>query len=485
MPLAPSEAQIICKASSAHGTVHRVVKKIILSKLICYKPLLRPENILKVSGSLNGENRPLRQKVTIANLSPAHFDQEYDYFTFEKIRMHDRNQYRFILIYLQQKSAQPNRMEADGFPCYYLFQKGEKVRLIPAVRKLIRILKTEQADLIHAHNRACIVCAVWSALFLPEIKVLAHVHSFNLVRTFKRRLFYRILGWRISCFAGCSESTTAFLRKKLSYLMPRHPDIETLPKLEKWPKKTRECTNSNPSHPVLRQLLVFFVAKKSRRSGADKFTTIPNSINVERFSAPTVERNTVRKEWNLTPGHFVFLGMGRLAKEKGFDFLIRAFKTVHEKHPEARLLIAGEGEERKRLTELIQTLELGSAVCLIGFRTDAVNLLHAADCFVLSSLNEPFGLVVLEAIAALCPVIAADSGGVGEILSSPDFGKLIPKADQPALTLAMQKVIETAPEHLKKQTVTALAAFDRFSHRAAVSVTEALYDTLTATASAS
>ncbi|HPR83756.1 MAG TPA: glycosyltransferase, partial [Pontiellaceae bacterium] len=343
-------------------------------------------------------------KTVIANLSPAHFDGDYDYFTFEKIRMHDRNKYRFVLIYIQQQSTQPNRMAEEGFPCYYLFEKNQNVRLIPAVRKLIRILKDEQADLIHAHNRHCIVCAVWAALFLPKIKVLAHVHSFNLVRKFKRKLFYRLLGWRINGFAGCSESTTAFLKKKLTYLLPRQSGIENHDTREQWPQKTRKSTGSKPFHTFLRPFLVFFVAKKSRCSGTDKFTTIPNSINVERFSRPTADRQTIRSEWGFTPEHFLFLGLGRLAAEKGFDYLIRAFKPVYEKYPNARLLIAGEGEERQRLTDLIHTLNLQTVVFLAGFRKDAINLLHAADCFVLSSLKEPFGLVVLEAIAARCSV---------------------------------------------------------------------------------
>ena len=389
--------------------------------------------------------------------------------------MHDRNKYRFVLIYLQQKSDLPNQMEADGFPCYYLFEKNQNVRLIPSVRKLLRILKAEQADLIHAHNRDCIVCAVWAAVFLPQVKVLAHVHSFNLVRKLKRKLFYRLLGWRIDCFAGCSESTTVFLKKKLAYLLPRQPNMKDQPKSERWPRKTRKSTDSTPFHTLLRLFLVFFAAKKSRCSGTDKFTTIPNSINVARFSRPTVDRQTIRSEWGLTAEHFLFLGLGRLAEEKGFDYLIRAFKSVHGKHPNARLLIAGEGPERNRLTELIVSSGLQSAVFLAGFRKDAVNLLHAADCFVLSSLKEPFGLVVLEAIAACCPVIATDSGGVKDIISSPDYGMLIPPANEQALTSAMLQTMETPSELLRKQAEAALAIFDRFSHHSAVFATEQLY----------
>lgn len=363
----------------------------------------------------------------IANLSPTHFDQAYDYFTFEKIRMHDRSKYRFILIYLQQRSDLPNRMEADGFPCFYLFEKHQKVRLFPAVFKLVKLLKEYQVDLIHAHNRACIVCAVWAALFTGNTKVLAHVHCFNLVRKLKRKLFYRLLGWRIDCMAGCSEATTGFLKRRVRGVAP------------------------------------------------EKMITIPNSINVVRYSAPNSEAQTVRSEWELTPDHFVFIGLGRLAAEKGFHHLIRAFKTVHAKCPNARLIIAGEGPERNRLLQLIQTLELQSAVFPVGFRRDVSRLLHAADCFVLSSLKETFGLVVLEAIAAKCPVIATDCGGVKEIISSSDYGILIPPGDEAALSREMLQMTRQDQAVRDLMTRQALRVFDRFSHENAVAVTEQLY----------
>lgn len=366
----------------------------------------------------------------IINLSPEYFDHAYDYFTFEKIRMHDRNHYRIVLVYLKRKTDQPNRMEQEGFTCYYLFDNNKKPRLIPAVSKLIRILKDEQADLIHAHNRACIVCAVWAKIFVPRVKILAHVHSFNIVRKFKRRLFYQLLGRKIDCLTGCSESTTLFLRNHVPGISP------------------------------------------------NKITTIPNSISADRFSHPTVDRETVRNEWNLSSNQFLFIAAGRLAKEKGFNHLIQAFKTVHEQHPQARLLIAGEGPEHERLKTQIENLNMHPSIILAGFRQDTVNLFHAADCFVLSSLKETFGLVVLEAIAADCPVIATDCGGVKDILSSPDYGTLIPLADVNALTDAMLRTLERPPDRLKKQTDTAKLAALTFSHKNAVMITENIYTQL-------
>ncbi len=341
--------------------------------------------------------------------------------------MHDPENTQFILIYLKRKSDRPNQMEADGFPCFYLFEKNQKIRLIPAVFKLVKLLKKHPVDLIHAHNRASIVCAVWTAIFLPHIKVLAHVHSFNLVRKLKRKLFYRILGWKIDCMAGCSESTTRFLKKSV------------------------------------------------RGVPQNRFSTILNSINTSRFSTQTVDAETIRAEWNLTSDHFVLLGLGRLSKGKGFAYLIPAFKTVHEQYPNARLLIAGDGPQKDELIALISKLQLDEVVYLAGFRTDVSNLLHAADCFVLSSLKETFDLVVLEAMAAKCPVIATDSGGVKEMLSSPNYGILIPSGDQEALTHAMNKVLQMPRENRQKQCKRAFEVFDRFSHEAAVASTESLY----------
>jgi len=341
--------------------------------------------------------------------------------------MHDPEETRFILIYFKPTTDQPNQMEADGFKCYYLFDQDQKVTLPASVFRLVRLLNKESVDLIHAHNRSCIVCAVWSALFFPHIRVLAHVHSFNLVRTLKRKLFYRILGWRIDHMAGCSDSTTSFLQ---------------------------EAVKGVP---------------------AKKMSTICNSINISRFSTPTVEADTIRSEWSLTSDHFVFLSIGRLSEEKGLVHLISSFQTIHKQHPQTRLLIAGDGPQKEALQQLISRSQLNGAVHLAGFRSDINNLLCAADCFVLPSLKEPFGLVVLESIAARCPVIATDSGGVNEILSSPEYGILIPPGSEDALVKAMTKILEMPTEQRRSQTEQALQVFDRFSHKVAVEYTETLY----------
>ena len=100
------------------------------------------------------------------------------------------------------------------------------------------------------------------------------------------------------------------------------------------------------------------------------------------------------------------IAVARLTHQKRLERLICAFAAV--KHPGARLLILGEGEERGALTELVETLGLGSSVSMPGHIRDVASALHAADLFVLTSDYEGLPAVVLEAMATDCPVLSTD-----------------------------------------------------------------------------
>lgn len=108
--------------------------------------------------------------------------------------------------------------------------------------------------------------------------------------------------------------------------------------------------------------------------------------------------------------------IGRMVKKKGFDNLLRAFSTVVKSGYEARLEIAGDGPERKVLMELVEELDLGNHVKLPGWIDDVSNFAENKDVFVLPSLDEPFGIVVLEAMAMGKPIISTRTQGPREIL---------------------------------------------------------------------
>jgi glycosyltransferase involved in cell wall biosynthesis len=130
---------------------------------------------------------------------------------------------------------------------------------------------------------------------------------------------------------------------------------------------------------------------------------VPNSL----VPHPRIEPGRLRElraSVGAGEGDFLVGAVGRLARRKGFDVLLRAFELAQL--PAARLVIVGEGRERSRLER-----QAGERVVFAGFRRDVKDLYQAFDLFVCPSTYEPFGRVIAEALDAGVPVIATDAEG--------------------------------------------------------------------------
>lgn len=131
------------------------------------------------------------------------------------------------------------------------------------------------------------------------------------------------------------------------------------------------------------------------------------------------------------------VAVGRLAYEKGFDVLLRALPMVLRQYP-VHLDIYGEGGERGPLTFLVETMGLSPAVTLRGNTLDPLTALAAADVFVFPSRHEGFGLVLVEALACSCQIVASNCPhGPSEILQRGRLGQLVPPGDVHALAAAI------------------------------------------------
>lgn len=170
-------------------------------------------------------------------------------------------------------------------------------------------------------------------------------------------------------------------------------------------------------------------------SSARTSRVLYNGIPVDRFAFSADSRRDVRARAGLDEQAFLFLAMGRLVRAKDFPLLLTAFAHVFIREANAFLWIAGDGPLLSDLTALTARLGIGDHVSFLGFRSDAPQLFSAADTFVLSSTEEGFGLVVAEAMAARCFVVATDCGGTAEVLG--ETGLLIPPGDSDALSEAM------------------------------------------------
>ncbi len=107
---------------------------------------------------------------------------------------------------------------------------------------------------------------------------------------------------------------------------------------------------------------------------------------------------------------------GRMVSKKGFDILLKSFRKVVDQGIHAELIIGGEGPEYNKLLKLSTALDLKSHVTFYGWVDDVNALLEEADLFVLPSLDEPFGIAILEAMARGVPIISTRTLGPLEIL---------------------------------------------------------------------
>ncbi|MEQ1712187.1 MAG: glycosyltransferase [Hyphomicrobium sp.] len=159
---------------------------------------------------------------------------------------------------------------------------------------------------------------------------------------------------------------------------------------------------------------------KSWHARAAKTVTIHNPVFFpETARVPTTEELARRED--------VVLAVGRLAPVKEYATLIRAFARL--KRPNARLVILGKGPEERAIRALAARLGIADRVEMPGYLPDPWKAYETAKCFVLSSRSEPFGNVVVEALAHGLPVVTTACSGPLEILQHGKFGKIVPVGD--------------------------------------------------------
>lgn len=165
---------------------------------------------------------------------------------------------------------------------------------------------------------------------------------------------------------------------------------------------------------------------------------------------------------SLPPDIPLLVACGRLHEQKDYPCLLEALVEVRKKVP-AHLWIVGEGKLRQRLEEKIEQYQLTDCVRLIGFQTNPYQYMARANVFVLSSIFEGFGNVIVEAMACGTPVVATDCPyGPGEIISDGINGILVPPTNPKALAAGILKVLtnESLKQHLSKQGLIRAQDFD-------------------------
>lgn len=167
-----------------------------------------------------------------------------------------------------------------------------------------------------------------------------------------------------------------------------------------------------------------------------RVSMIHNGVDTDYFVPG--DQKTARQRAGLPQNAFCFIFVGRIVPAKGIMQLLRAFQQLACQEKRAHLLFVGQGIFESRIYDFVNQHRLHDRIHLMGFQADIRPMLAMADCLVLPSKREGFGLVLLEAMASGLATIATDVGGPREIIVQRETGLLIPPNDDAALLDAMR-----------------------------------------------
>lgn len=183
---------------------------------------------------------------------------------------------------------------------------------------------------------------------------------------------------------------------------------------------------------------------------ADRWAYCPNVPDIEQLKSQSVslegQREAIRQEQQLDEKP-VILFVGRLIRKKGVDVLLEALRMIVLRAP-CTLVIAGDGPERESLERQVAQLGLAGHVRFVGFKQpkELPRWYCAADVFVLPSRTEPWGVVVLEALASGLPVVVTELVGCHpDVVTGPEVGMVVPAENAPALAKALEYYITRRP----------------------------------------
>jgi glycosyltransferase involved in cell wall biosynthesis len=169
-----------------------------------------------------------------------------------------------------------------------------------------------------------------------------------------------------------------------------------------------------------------FVADRVIESGLDaaRIGIVHDGVEFPALVTPELHQEA-RRSWKIPDGDVVLGCVGYFVEGKGQETLIRALPSVLERFPSCRLLLVGDGSLRSRLENLARELRVASSVIFAGFLDDVSAAYRAMDVFLSPAQLEGLGSSLLAAMAHSLPAIAADSGGVPEVIDDGSNGLLV------------------------------------------------------------
>ncbi len=309
------------------------------------------------------------------------------------------------------------------------------VRQVPRIKPFIRAFRENRVDLVHTHSNLYSGKPEIIAAWMLSIPCVCHNHGYlNLTH------FDRLFSHLVNKFIYISKDVAQF-----------YTSIEK---------------------PLFKK----------------KGAVIHNGIDVSKF-AQSYDTDSIRDEFGIKPDQPLVGIIGRIDWWKGHEYFLEAISKANEQISDLRGLIIGDLEKNvaidvnrqhmNKLKALVRTLGLKDKIVFAGYRNDVPRIISALDVIVhASSIPEPFGMVIIEGMAAGKPVIATAAGGVLDIIEHGVNGLLVPSKDSEAMGRAIVNIISN-PDEAKKLSMNARRrVFEKFTIQRQIVALQHLYDSI-------
>jgi glycosyltransferase involved in cell wall biosynthesis len=311
---------------------------------------------------------------------------------------------------------------------------------LKALFTLIRIFRNEKPRIVHTHTSKAGILGRWAAFF-AKIGIIVHTpHGHVFWGYFDK--------WKTTCYI--------FLEKLTSNITDM---IITLTEQEK------------------KDHLRFKIASD------EKFTVIHSGVDLTAFSDAGINAPAMRENLGIPPEAFVVGTAGRLTPIKGQRYLLEAAAMISSRKTDVFFVFLGDGELAHELGKMASSLEIKN-VMFLGWRQDVPEVMSTFDIFVLPSLNEGMGKVLVEAMALGKPIVASDVGGIPDLVINNYNGLLVPPADVEGLVKSINYLLDDSIKRKEMGDRGKVVAAD-YSAEKMIEKIDRLYDDIAKTISLS
>ncbi len=310
----------------------------------------------------------------------------------------DRQKYHVTIAYLTGKPDEDIRARTLADEVLFLEAPKSSLRglKIGQIKQLFKLCHERNFEIVVCHRYKPTYIMLWVAQMIKIPALIFVMHELNTMASINRRLLIAALYRKNMIFAGVSNAVRDDIRKHI------------------W------------------------------RVPQENVVTLYNVIDVPLTEPQLLSREAARKALQLDPTEFVFGHVARLVPNKDQQSLLRAFAAAKKKGAEAKLIIIGNGFLEGELKQLVGILGLKQDVIFTGYLSAGFSYMRAFDCFVLSSTQEAFGRVLLEAMIAHCPIIATRTNGIPEVVGR--AGTLVTPRATDELAAAMLRMYQLSTE---------------------------------------